>query len=111
MAIKRPNWRKTTWIILIWNALMVAWIIGGLASGSNPSNCGTLSQQVCNDAANTGRGIGVAIIVVFWLIGDALLSVIWLVTNRRRRVCPACGRNVKVGETVCKGCNHNFAKQ
>jgi len=108
MAIQRPNWRKTTWIILIWNILMVVWIIAGVQG--NPNNC-TASQQLCNDATNVGKGLGVAFIIVVWLIGDALLSVIWLVTNRNRRVCPACGRSAKVGETTCKSCSHNFAKQ
>jgi len=94
-----------TWVILIFNAIMVAWIIGGVAS-THASNCGQLSQQVCNDAANTGKGIAVVALVVLWLVGDAILGVIWMVTKGRS--CPVCGRSVRKGLVACNKCGHDF---
>ena len=109
-SIKGPNWRKTTWVILVWNILMLVWIVGGVSSAGNPTDCQNLSQQLCNDAFNVGKGIGAAVIVSLWLVGDFLLIIIWFVTNRQRRVCPSCGRNAKVGELVCKSCGHIFSR-
>jgi hypothetical protein len=109
MKIKRPHWRKMTWVVLVWNVLMVIWIVGGLASGHSGQDCGSLSQQECNDAANIGRGIGVAFLVVLWVVGDVILGILWLVTKGNRRPCPVCGMPVKAGVTKCGKCNHDFA--
>jgi hypothetical protein len=50
----RPHWRKMSWVVLIWNVLMVVWIVVGVASAHNRQNCTAsgLSQQACNDATN-----------------------------------------------------------
>jgi len=52
----RPHWRKMSWVVLIWNVLMVVWIIAGVAGAHNGQNCTAsgLSQQACNDASNAG---------------------------------------------------------
>lgn len=94
-----------TWAVVIFNILMLLWIIIGVAT-THPKNCNGLSQQLCNDATNTGKGIAVGIIIILWVIGDVILAVLWLVT--RGRSCPVCGRNVKRGLTVCRGCGHDF---
>ena len=109
MKIKRPGWRKMTWVVLLWNLAMIVWIIGGLASAHNGQNCQGLSSQVCNDAANVGAGLGVALIVMVWIAGDIILGILWLVTNRKKRLCPACGVSAKTGVTKCAACGHDFA--
>lgn len=101
----RLHWRKMTWAIVIFNAIMLIWIIAGAASDTSPT-CHNLSQQLCNDATNTGKGIAVFALVIVWLIGDVILGVLWLVTKGRS--CPVCGRNVKRGLTVCTGCGTDF---
>jgi hypothetical protein len=97
-----------TWTILIFNALMLAWIIGGLANAAShrPTDCGLLGQRLCNDAFNTGTGIAVALLISLWVVGDIILGIIWLVT--RGRSCPACGRSVRRGLVTCQGCGHDF---
>jgi hypothetical protein len=76
--------RVFTWIILAINVLFLIWVIAGAASGSgHASNCGSLDQQTCDDAAHTGTAIGVAIIIVLWAAVDLILGIIWLVTRRR----------------------------
>lgn len=108
------NWRKMTWVILIWCALIVVWAIAGGASGNHQSvqQCvsqGILSRQECQNAADAGTGIGVALILFIGFIGFVFLSLIWFMTGRGRRDCPACGRGVKRGRTVCPSCGHDFA--
>ena len=111
MGIRRPHWRKMSWVILAWNALMVIWIIVGLAAAHNTANCGSLSQQACQDATNVGAGIGVMALVFLWLVVDVLLAIIWLVTKPRgQRDCLVCGNVVKRGLTTCKACGYDFAK-
>jgi hypothetical protein len=118
------RWRKMTWAIHIWNTLFLIWIIYGVVSVSNISaadSCasdptvlnGILSQQQCEDASNAGTAIGASIgfgaVLSFWFVGFLVLSVVWLMTRGRTRLCPVCGEDVKKGATVCKSCGHDFA--
>ncbi len=106
----RPHWRKMSWVVLIWNVLMVVWIIVGVAGSHNAQNCTAsgLSQQACNAANNVGTAVGVGIIIVIWLVGDFILGILWLVTKGNRRPCPACGLPVKAGKLQCKKCGYDF---
>jgi len=105
MASIRPHWRKMTWVVVIFNLIMLIWIIAG-AAGTHASNCGQLSQRVCNDATATGAGIAIAALIVLWVLGDIILGILWLVT--RGRSCPACGRSVRRGLVSCGKCGHDF---
>jgi hypothetical protein len=55
-----------------------------------------------------GAGIGIMFILFLWAMVDVILGVTWLVTNKSKRSCPACGQNVKKGLTVCPSCQFNF---
>jgi hypothetical protein len=104
-----PGWRKGTYVVLIFNLLMLVWVISAAASASgDATDCGSLSQDACNTARDVGTGIGVFILVFLWALGDVILGVVWLVTNRGHRTCPACGRGVKRGHVTCRGCGHDF---
>jgi hypothetical protein len=104
-----PKWRPFTWVILIVNILFLVWIIGGIASsGGTPQDCGTLSEQTCNDAEAVGTAIGVGIIFFLWALTDVILGVVWLVTRPKRRPCPVCGTDLKQGVIVCPICGHDF---
>jgi hypothetical protein len=108
-----PGWRIFSYAILIFNLLMLIWVIAGIASGSgHATDCGTLDQQTCDNAAHVGTGIGVAILIVFWALLDVILGVLWLVTNRSKsRSCPVCGRDVKKGLVQCGNCGYDFRAQ
>jgi hypothetical protein len=74
------------WVFLAVQVLFVVWIIAGIASGSGqPSDCGSLSAKTCRDAANAGTGLGVALIVVFWVVVDFLMAVIYGVYRLAKR--------------------------
>lgn len=78
-----------TYVILVFNLLMVIWVIAGAATASgNPSNCGTLDVKTCNQASDAGTAVGVFLLVALWAFGDIILGVIWLVTNRQPSQAP-----------------------
>lgn len=108
-----PGWRIFTYVILLFNLLMLIWVIAAVASSSGtPSDCGSLDAATCNDAESVGTGIGIALLVIFWALIDVILGVLWLVTNRKKtRSCPVCGQDVKKGVLQCKSCGYDFRSQ
>jgi len=103
------NFRKMTWFILIIQVLFVIWIIVGTSSASG--NCdGEMGDAlaVCQAGTAIGTGIGIGLILFFWLVVDVILGLVWLITNRGQRDCPTCGRAVKKGQTQCRKCGHDF---
>lgn len=116
MALKRPHWRKGTWIILIFNVLMLIWLISAAgATGSALSDCAGITDELersaCEAGTALGASVGVGLIFGLWVMGDIILGVIWLVTNKKKaRDCPVCGQDVKKGLTMCASCGHDFAK-
>ena len=105
-----PRWRFLTWVILFFNALMLFWVIRLLATATD--NCDGLTGtqlESCETGTAIGATIGTGLIVFFWVGGSIILGLIWLVTNKKARDCPACGRHVKRGRTTCRKCGHDFA--
>jgi hypothetical protein len=45
-----------------------------------------------------------------WAIINLILYVLYRVTARKQRKCPACDSNVKTGLTTCPKCNFDFMK-
>lgn len=109
MVNLRPHWRKMTWAVLIFNVLMLIWLIAGVASATHNPQCAhtaVLGAKACQNATDAGAGIGAGIVIALWVAGDVILGVLWLVT--RGRVCPTCGRGVRKGLTACRACGHDF---
>ncbi len=81
------SWRKMTWAILIWTAVMVAWIVSGASAVSN--NCAGETGDAlatCQAATAIGGGIAVTLIGFIWFIGFIVLSVIWFMTRPKNNV-------------------------
>jgi hypothetical protein len=97
-APPRKKRRVFMWVFFAIQAIFIIWIITGIASkGSGPSAATQAAQQCANggwqglfksqadcvkhygvalnDAADTGKGLGVALIVVFWVVVDFFLGV------------------------------------
>ena len=88
------NMRPFGWVIVALNVYFV-WTF---FSGVEPSD----------SDASLGFGF---VFLLFWLaIMNVVLYVIYRVTSGGRRDCPACGKNVKKGLTICPTCNFDFAK-
>lgn len=73
--------RKFSWVILVINALFLIWVIAGAASSN--AACDPKTQAACEAGQAIGKGIGVALIIVFWAVIDVILLVIWLVTKKK----------------------------
>lgn len=105
------SWRKLTWFILVVQGLFIYWIIAATASASD-SCTGLVGDDlsICQAGTAIGAGLGIGIIIFLWVAADVILGVVWLITNRKSRTCPTCGKDVKKGLTACKGCGFDFAK-
>jgi hypothetical protein len=96
-----------TWVILIWTAIFVVWTIAGI-SDRGSQDCAP-HDSLCQNASDTGTGIGVALIWMLWFVGFVVLSIIWFMTRLRgERQCPVCGSTVKRGQTSCPRCGYDF---
>jgi hypothetical protein len=90
---------------------MFAWsLFEGVGSAVQDSCTGMTGDDLTTCQAGTaiGAGLGGLMIMFFWVMVDIILLVIFLVTKKKGRDCPACGRKVKVGLTQCASCGHNF---
>jgi hypothetical protein len=106
------RWRKMTWLIWVFTALMFIWMIGG--ASSNADSCseyaiGTSARSACEAGTDIGTGLGIVVLFFIWFIGFIILSIIWFMTRPSRRVCPVCGNEVKKGRTTCRKCGYDFA--
>lgn len=108
------QWRKMTWLILVFSALMVAWAY----SSTRTETCseyaiGSPDREWCEAGATIGTGIGLGLLFCIWFVGFIVLSIIWFMArggaNRAQRLCPVCGTQTKPGETVCRKCGHDYA--
>jgi tetratricopeptide (TPR) repeat protein len=86
---KRPG-RILRRVLIGWNVLAVIWLIAGIVNAAVQShtataNCSADFQQTCQSAYNVGALIGVAIVVFFWVAGDVILGVLYLVRGRSDR--------------------------
>jgi hypothetical protein len=107
------RWRKMTWVLLAWCALIVVWVIAGASSATHKTatECAhstVLSTKACEEAGTAGTGIGVAIILLIGFVGFVFFALIWLMSRPKGRDCPVCGETVKRGQTSCRSCGHDF---
>jgi hypothetical protein len=104
-----PSWRPLTWVILAVQVLFVIWIISGVNTASKDTCPQDQYSDMCKGAEAIGTGIGIGLIIFLWALIDVILGVVWMVTNKSKRTCPACGQNVKKGLLVCTHCGFDFA--
>lgn len=105
------RWRKMTWVLIAWCAVILVWAIAGGAGNDCASQTGDAftSAQDAQDACAAGTSIGVALVLLIGFFGFAFLSIIWFFTRPRGRPCPRCGEHVKRGVMTCKDCGFDFA--
>lgn len=101
----RPRWRKMTWVLIVWSALILLWAIGGAAG----NDCGSEATQLGRESCEAGTGIGVALILLIGFFGFVFFSLIWFMSRPKGRECPVCGQHIKLGLTTCPSCRYDFA--
>ena len=99
-----PHWRKATWTIVIWTALMAALAIAAANSGNQ-----TCARQTYASSCAAWTAIDVMLLLLSWFIGFIVASLIWLLSRPPRRRCLVCGHGVKKVLTACQKCGYNFA--
>ena len=92
------NIRLFGWIIIAINAYYLYAFSKGVVE---------LSEDGGGDAA---VGIYTFMSLIIWAVINVVLYVLYRVTGGKKRECPACGKNVKKGLTVCPTCNFDFSK-
>ena len=93
-----------TWVVLVFNILMLIWLTTSLTASTK--NCNGLTASECAGVSDVAHSAVAAIQIVLWVLGDIILGILWLVTKGRS--CPVCGRSVKRGLVECKVCGHDF---
>lgn len=65
------------------------------------------------DSNNSSTVTGLSFIFTFFVlvIIDIPLYILYRITAKKGRECPACGSKVPVGLTVCEKCLYDFRKQ
>lgn len=98
------KWRKMTWVLLIWCALIFAWMI----VGAGEANCDDEATEELRTACEAGAGVGILLIALVGFFGFTFLAIIWFMTRPRTKECPRCGEDVKKGRMTCKACGYDF---
>jgi hypothetical protein len=93
------NIRPMGWLIIAFNAYYLY----------------AFSKGIVDISAEGGGDTAVGIYAVFslfvWAVLNIILYVLFRVTAKKKRECPACGVKVPVGVTVCQKCSFDFMKQ
>ena len=61
-------------------------------------------------AGDTANGVGIIVFFFMMAIINTVLYILFRVTAKKKRLCPACGNTIAVGITVCPFCNLDFFK-
>lgn len=84
----RPRWRKMTWVLAGWCALVVvvAVVLGVTAAHrcTHQPDQALVRAHGGVEVCHASVGVGIAVILVLGAVGLAVLSLIWLVSRPRR---------------------------
>src|SRR5205809_7991493 len=110
--MSKRRWRKMTWALVAWSALVLAFIVIRVMQVATKSCSDFSLNGDCVKIEANGRA-STAIEytfegVVIWIVGFIVLAVIWFMTRQQARTCPHCGENVAKGLTACANCGYDF---
>ena len=78
------QWRKATWALVIWNALMILWLAGSLGGDFSCVGETGAARAVCDAGASIGMSLGASLVGVVWFFGFVTIGLIWLVSRPKR---------------------------
>ena len=93
------NIRPMGWLIIVFNAYYLYAFSKGIVDIS------------ADGGGDTAVGIHALFSLFVWAVLNIILYVLFRVTAKKKRECPACGVKVPVGVTVCQKCSFDFKKQ
>ena len=88
------NLRPFAWVIIALNIYFVV----------------AFSLEIDSTDSDTALGLQFMVLMVWLAIMNVVLYVLYRITGCKKRQCPACGKNVKKGLTICPSCNFDFMK-
>ena len=72
-------WKTLPVAVLLYNLLMVAWLVGGVSAVSEKT--ATLATDAERAGAAIGTGLGVTMILIIWVIGAVITGLFALLTR------------------------------
>jgi hypothetical protein len=90
--------RPFAWVIIAINAYFLYAFSKGVVDLS------------ADGSGDTAIGIYAFMSLIVWAVINIVLYVLYRVTGTKKRECPACGKTVKKGLTVCPSCSFDFMK-
>ena len=88
------NLRPFAWVIIALNIYFVV----------------AFSLEIDSTDSDTALGLQFMVLMIWLAIMNIVLYVLYRITGGKKRQCPACGKNVKKGLTICPSCNFDFMK-
>ena len=70
------------WTFIGFNILMLIWVISGI--GASSEGIESASSEAGEAGAAIGAGIGLAMIITVWAIGDVILGIMTLLSRPKR---------------------------
>lgn len=67
------------WIFILFNLLMIFWLVGGTMSASETYS--TATSEAARAGAAIGTGLGISMILTLWVIGDILIGIFVFLTR------------------------------
>jgi len=92
------NIRPMGWLILAFNAYYLYAFSKGIV------------DITAEGGGDTAVGIYALLSLFVWAVLNIILYILFRVTAKKKRECPACGVKVPIGVTVCQKCKFDFAK-
>lgn len=92
------NLRPFAWVIVIFNVYFLYAMSKGVFDLSK------------DGGGDTAVGIYVFMSLIVWAVLNVILYVLFRVTSGKKRLCPACGKGVKKGLTICPTCSFDFLR-
>lgn len=83
--LKRPTrslfGKICLWFFVGFNIIMALWVAGGLSHNANQMQGMSAAEQT---GFAIGTGIGIALLLMLWVVGDVILGLFALLTRPRR---------------------------
>ncbi|OOR99201.1 hypothetical protein B0187_05435 [Haemophilus paracuniculus] len=67
------------WIFILFNLLMIFWVVGGSMSAGDTINSAT--SEAAKAGATIGAGLGLSMVLGLWVIGDIIIGILVFLTR------------------------------
>jgi uncharacterized protein (DUF983 family) len=72
-----------TWLLIVFSALMLAWLVSVLAQSNNCAH--EQFHQLCKASEDAQRSNDFVIVLVIYFMGFVILALVWFMTRPREQ--------------------------